>query len=97
MHALASVNESVTSPGPASLSDLRPGMAAIVQSVGPAEGHERRLIELGFVAGEHVEVLTQAAPGGDPFVVRVGDTTFALRRREVATVWVEILPSPARP
>jgi ferrous iron transport protein A len=51
---------------------------------------ERRLIELGFVCGERVEVLTQAAPGGDPFVIRIGDTTLALRRREVATVWVDI-------
>ena len=35
-------------------------------------------------------------PGGDPFVVRVGTTTFALRRREVETVWVEVdPPTPA--
>ena len=33
-------------------------------------------------------------PGGDPFVVRVGTTTFALRRREVETVWVELGSRP---
>jgi len=51
---------------------------------------ERRLMELGFVAGEQIEILTEARPGRDPFVVRVGTTTFALRRREVETVWVEL-------
>jgi Fe2+ transport system protein FeoA len=44
---------------------------------------------LGFVSGERVEVLAEARPGRDPFVVRVGSTTLALRRREVETVWVE--------
>jgi len=51
---------------------------------------ERRLMELGFVTGERVEILTEARPGRDPFIVRVGTTTFALRRREVETVWVEL-------
>jgi ferrous iron transport protein A len=51
---------------------------------------ERRLMELGFVAGEHIEILAEARPGRDPFVVRIGTTTFALRRHEVETVWVEL-------
>jgi ferrous iron transport protein A len=97
MHALAAPHESVISPGYVSLSELHPRVAAVVRSVGAASGLERRLVELGFVSGERVEVLTQAAPGGDPFVIRVGDTTFALRRREVASVWVEIVPSPTQP
>jgi len=75
-----------------SLSALAPRSCAIVQSVGsrtaPLTALERRLLELGFVHGEQVEVLA-AAPGGDPFVVRVGSTTLALRRREVQAVWVE--------
>ena len=75
-----------------SLSTLALKSRAIVQSVGsrkaPLTALERRLLELGFVHGELVEVLA-AAPGGDPFVVRVGSTTLALRRREVQAVWVE--------
>jgi Fe2+ transport system protein FeoA len=51
---------------------------------------ERRLLELGFVAGEHVEILAEARPGRDPFVVRVGHTTLALRRREAQSVRVEL-------
>ena len=87
--------------GVQSLSVLSPGATASVVSVG-GDGHEftpveRRLIELGFVHGEHVEVIAQAMPGGDPFVVRVGTTTFALRRREVESVWVEPAHTPTPP
>jgi ferrous iron transport protein A len=51
---------------------------------------ERRLLELGFVSGEEFEIVAEARPGRDPFVVRVGLTTFALRRREAESVWVEL-------
>jgi Fe2+ transport system protein FeoA len=51
---------------------------------------ERRLLEFGFVHGEQVEILAEARPGRDPFVVRVGHTTLALRRREAQSVWVEL-------
>lgn len=40
------------------------------------------LEEIGFVAGEHVSVLTRGLPGADPLVVRIGQSTFALRRAE---------------
>jgi len=80
--------------GSTRLSLLSPGTTAAVVGVGSGQGElsaiERRLLELGFVSGERIEVLAQARPGGDPFVVRVGTTTFALRRREVETVWVEV-------
>ncbi|HEX2011404.1 MAG TPA: FeoA family protein [Roseateles sp.] len=44
------------------------------------------LEQIGFVAGEHVSVLTRALPGGDPLVVRIGQSTFALRRAEAACI-----------
>ncbi|WAC72307.1 FeoA family protein [Roseateles sp. SL47] len=44
------------------------------------------LEELGFVAGEHVAVLARAMPGQDPLVVRIGQSTFALRRAEADCV-----------
>ena len=47
------------------------------------------LEEIGFIPGEPVCVLTRALPGGDPLVVRVGSSTFALRRAEAACVLVE--------
>jgi Fe2+ transport system protein FeoA len=86
-------------PRSLSLSVLAPGATASVVSVGNGGDTgftpiERRLIELGFVHGEHIEIIAQAMPGGDPFVVRVGTSTFALRRREVESVWVEPAATP---
>lgn len=47
-----------------------------------------RLAEIGFLAGEQVQVLSRGVPGGDPIAVRVGTSTFALRRAEAACVRV---------
>jgi ferrous iron transport protein A len=52
----------------------------------------RQLAEVGFVPGETVSVLARAWPGGDPLVVRVGNSRFALRRAEAACVLVSALP-----
>lgn len=46
------------------------------------------LEQIGFVAGEHVSVLSRALPGGDPLVVRIGHSTFALRKAEAACISV---------
>ena len=102
MDAIAAPAGVSLAPVSTSLSALSPGTVAAVVRRGPAVAAaftptERRLIELGFVSGERVEVLAQAMPGGDPFVVRVGTTTFALRRREVETVWVEVNPPNTPP
>lgn len=48
----------------------------------------RWLEEIGFIAGEQVTLLARALPGGDPMVVRIGQSTFALRRAEAACVRV---------
>src|SRR5438874_6329727 len=81
-------------PGFVSLAALPPGTTARVVGVGsiasPLSALERRLLELGFVNGEQIEILAEARPGRDPFVVRVGNTTLALRRREAQSVWVEL-------
>ena len=47
-----------------------------------------RLRELGFIAGEPVRVLRRGQPGGEPLAVRVGVSTFALRRAEADCVLV---------
>jgi ferrous iron transport protein A len=81
-------------PGHMSLSALAPGTRGVVVSVGTRaralSAIDRRLLELGFCNGESVEILAEARPGRDPFVVRVGHTTLALRRREAENIWVEI-------
>jgi len=81
-------------PGFVSLAALPPGTSGTVVGVGSHAGVlsalERRLLEFGFVAGEQVEILAEARPGRDPFVVRVGHTTLAMRRREAESVWVKL-------
>lgn len=59
----------------------------------PAHAPEwgRWLEEIGFMPGEPVALLARAMPGGDPLVVRVGHSTFALRRAEAACVRVKPL------
>jgi len=93
-----------TPPEPVSLATLRKGARGVVVRVaedpaalGEAEGATvaLRLIELGFVSGEALEVIAEARPGGDPMAVRIGGTNFALRRREAAAVLVQPEGSPA--
>jgi ferrous iron transport protein A len=50
----------------------------------------RRLAEIGFIAGEPVQVLRRGPGGRDPLAVRVGDTLFALRRAEARCI--DVLP-----
>ena len=51
-----------------------------------------RLLEIGFLPGERVHVVARAFPAGDPMAVRVGRTTFALRKREAALVRISTTP-----
>ena len=49
----------------------------------------RRLMELGFVPGERIRMLKRGVPGGDPLAVKVGQSTFALRRFEASLVSIK--------
>ena len=62
---------------------------AIVEGVDermPNDAIARRLRELGFVAGEQVEVVAAGPVGAEPLLVQIGFTRFALRRAEAARV-----------
>lgn len=75
----------------ATLDCLPLGEAAVVREVrAPAEAPEwaQWLEEIGFIAGERVTLMTRGMPGGDPLVVRIGLSTFALRKAEAACVHV---------
>jgi ferrous iron transport protein A len=85
------------------LAQLRKGTRGIVSAVTDAAGDgvvkvgdaagstlARRLIELGFVVGEAIEVIEEVRPGGDPIAVRIGSSMFALRRREAQAVLVQL-------
>lgn len=64
----------------------------------PAHAPEwlRWLEEIGFISGEQVMLTARGMPGGDPLVVRVGTSTFALRRAEASCIQVS-MTAPGAP
>lgn len=76
------------------LDTLLAGQSGTVVHLAPAPGGgvvdvARRLMELGFVPGERVRVLKRGIPGGEPLAIKVGDSTFALRRFEAALISIQ--------
>jgi ferrous iron transport protein A len=68
---------------------LNKGASAVVREVEDAHSADpiaRRLRELGFVRGEAVRVVASGPLGGDPLLVQIGFTRFALRKSEAARV-----------
>jgi ferrous iron transport protein A len=88
------------------LAQLRRGQIAtvsgLVESAAIDSGRDAsqslvtRLRDLGFVPGARCEVVARMWLGGDPIAVRIGGSTFALRRAEAAAVRVEISASHVR-
>jgi len=79
-------------PAGSALDSVATGLACrIVAVAAPADLPDwaRWLGEIGFLPGERVTVTARSAWGGDPLVVRIGQSTFALRRAEAACVRVE--------
>ena len=80
-------------PEVTTLDTLAAGRAGTVLHLAPsaAGGTDvaRRLMELGFVPGETIRMLKRGLPGGDPLAVRVGESTFALRRFEAALISIK--------
>jgi ferrous iron transport protein A len=88
------------SPGaPIALAQLRRGESGVVTDLSDAMAIDTgrsagdsllaRLRDLGFVPGARCEVVARMWPGGDPMAVRIGGSTFALRRAEAAAVRVQ--------
>ena len=63
-----------------------PAIVVGVEDQAPNDVIARRLRELGFVAGEEVEIVAAGPFGAEPLLVQVGFTRFALRRSEAARV-----------
>ncbi|TFW27649.1 FeoA family protein [Massilia horti] len=75
------------------LDSLKTGQSATVIHLAPAGAHggadvPRRLMELGFVPGERIRMLRRSFTGG-PLAVKVGQSTFALRRFEAALISIQ--------
>jgi len=85
------------------LAELRRGDVCVVtglrDSAALDAGRQRdesliaRLRDLGFVPGARCEVVARMWLGGDPIAVRIGGSTFALRRAEAAAVQVQMVPA----
>nr|WP_315466730.1 FeoA family protein [uncultured Undibacterium sp.] len=76
------------------LADVSIGEKCVVrQLVAPSGMPEwlTQLEDIGFIAGEPVTLMARGAFGGDPLVVRIGLSTFALRKAEAACVLVDVL------
>ena len=77
------------------LDTLKVGASATVTHVTPGDvaaggaDLSRRLMELGFVPGEKIRMLKRGMPGGEPLAIKVGNSTFALRRFEAALISIQ--------
>ena len=73
----------------ATLADLKLGQPAQVLGFQNAEHPSaQRLMQLGMIKGEIIELL-RSAPGGDPMEYRVMGYNLSLRRAEAAEILVE--------
>lgn len=77
-----------------SLADLADGTRAVVAGLAAASPEVdaatlQRLGEIGFIAGEPLQVLRRGPGGREPIAVLIGETLFALRRVEAQCVQVQ--------
>jgi ferrous iron transport protein A len=77
-----------------SLDQLCVGQRARIQSLSGIDALLQRLMEMGVLEGEEIEILA-IAPLGDPVEIRVRDYRLSLRRREAACIGVILLETAA--
>ena len=73
------------------LTDAAVGASATIAGVYVPAGLDdwaQQLQDLGFMPGERVTLMLRGRSAADPLVVRVGLSTYALRRAEAACVHV---------
>jgi ferrous iron transport protein A len=74
-----------------SLDQLRPGQRGRIDSVAGQDRLVQRLLEMGLLEGDEVEVIG-FAPLGDPMEIRLGDSRLSLRRVDAAHILLTPLP-----
>jgi ferrous iron transport protein A len=74
-----------------SLDQLRVGQKAVVAAVQGSDPLVQRLLEMGVLEGEPIEVIG-FAPLGDPIEIRLRDYRLSLRRSEASCI--RVTPSP---
>lgn len=73
-----------------SLSSLQVGQRARIDAIAGGDALSQRLMEMGLLEGETIEVVG-FAPLGDPMEIRVGDYRLSIRKTEAARVAVSLL------
>jgi ferrous iron transport protein A len=73
-----------------SLDQLKLGQRARIESLAGHDGIGQRLLEMGLLEGEEIEVVA-FAPLGDPIEIRLRDCRLSLRRSEAARVQVTVI------
>jgi Fe2+ transport system protein FeoA len=72
------------------LDQLTVGGRARIEAVRGDDALMQRLLEMGLLEGEDVEVIA-VAPLGDPIEIRLRDYRLSLRRREAARVSILVI------
>ncbi len=70
------------------LTALRPGRRGRIVTISVGRGKARRLMELGLLPGEIVQVISNSA---GPVVLRTKGMTLALGRNVASRIWVEVV------
>ena len=72
------------------LHELKPGQHASIESVEAGDSIGQRLLEMGLLEGEQIQVIG-FAPLGDPMEILLRDYRLSLRRTEAARVRVKLV------
>jgi Fe2+ transport system protein FeoA len=81
---------------PQSLDQLQAGQQARIEAIQTDGALGQRLLEMGLLEGEVIEVVG-FAPLGDPMEIRLRDYRLSLRRKEAACISVTQLEPPRGP
>jgi Fe2+ transport system protein FeoA len=71
------------------LSELKIGQIGSIVKLLATGAFRQRLLEMGLVRGEHIEV-KRVAPLGDPVEYSIKDYRLSMRKREAESVMVEV-------
>ncbi len=71
------------------LSELQVGQSGTIVRLEACGGARHRLLEMGLVRGERIQMV-RCAPLGDPVEYSIKDYRLSMRRREAASILVEV-------
>jgi ferrous iron transport protein A len=72
------------------LADLKPGQKGKIRKIGAIGPLRRRLMDMGVMVGETLQV-EKIAPLGDPIELRIKGYNLSLRKKEADDIQVEVL------